>query len=134
VWVYAKDSYSFQDPGASSQYLGHWNKKGVIVLPMAVAASVGMSATAAAIKPYSKDAAKLINALRVEFWNEDVSLYAVDVGRSLAEKDVYVPIYNRHLRQWRDQHQRGGDLLIMTEPKLIKLQQPIVIDMPEVCK
>jgi hypothetical protein len=64
----------------------------------------------------------------------ELSLYAVDVGRSLAEKDVYVPIYNRHLRQWRDQHQRGGDILIMTEPKLIKLQQPILIDMPEVCK
>jgi hypothetical protein len=31
VWVYAKDSYSFHDSGASSQYLGHWCKHGVNV-------------------------------------------------------------------------------------------------------
>ena len=38
IWVYAKDSYSFQDDDKSSQYPGHWNKNGLIVLPIAAAA------------------------------------------------------------------------------------------------
>jgi hypothetical protein len=139
VWVYAKDSYSFHDEGASSQYLGHWNKSGVIVVPMAVAASVGMKKIADAQREvyafeFQERIVKWLASQRVELWNDEVSLYAMDVGRSLAEKDVYYPIYNRHHRQWRDLHQRGGDFLIMTEPKLIKLEQPIKIDMPEVCK
>jgi hypothetical protein len=58
----------------------------------------------------------------------------MDIRRSLAEKDVYYPVYNRHHRRWRELHKRGGDVLIMTEPKLVKLDRPIVLDMPEVCK
>lgn len=134
VWVYAKDSYSFHDGGQSSQYLGHWNKHGVIVLPAAVAASVGMSSAAAAINPYSKLAANMINALRVEYWNDKVERYPLDIGDSLAERDVYYPVRNRDYRNWRKVHSRGGDFLIMTEPKLHKLNQPIVLDMAEVCK
>jgi hypothetical protein len=98
IWVYAKDSYSFQDGGQSSQYLGHWNKHGVIVLPAAVAASVGMASAAATIKPYWKEAANMINALRVEYWNDKVERYPLDIGSSLAEKDVYYPVRNRDYR------------------------------------
>lgn len=38
VYVYAKDVYSFNDNAESSQYLGHWNRKGVIVVHAAAAA------------------------------------------------------------------------------------------------
>ncbi len=138
VWLYAKDSYSFHDEGASSQYLGHWNKKGVIVLPAAVAASVGMKKIAEAaentVYPPLKNSLKWLSDQRIEVWNEDLWRYPMDVGRSLAEKDVYYPVYNRHYRQWRELHRRGRDFLIMTEPKLVKLDRPIVLDMPEVCK
>jgi hypothetical protein len=134
VWVYAKDRYSFHDAGQSSQYLGHWNKKGVIVLPAAVAASVGMAAAAAAIKPYWKEGENLVNALRIELWNEKLAHLPVDIGKKMAEGEVYYPVRNRDYRQWRKVKQRGGDFLIMTEPKLIRLDQPIVLGLAEVCK
>ena len=76
----------------------------------------------------------MINALRVEYWNDELERYPVDIGRSLAEKDVYYPVRNRDYRNWRKAKGRGGDFLIMTVPKLIKLDQPIVLDMEEVCK
>ena len=35
VYVYAKDNYSFTgEPGKPSQYLGHWNKTGVVYVPL----------------------------------------------------------------------------------------------------
>ena len=33
VYAYAKDNYSFNDDDGPSQYLGHWNKQGVIFVP-----------------------------------------------------------------------------------------------------
>ena len=58
----------------------------------------------------------------------------MDVGNKFAEADVYYPMRNRDYRQWRKAKKRGGDFLIMTEPKLLKLNQPIVLDMAEVCR
>ena len=139
VWIYAKDSYSFHDEGASSQYLGHWNKNGVIVLPMAVAASVGMKEVAVATRgvytfEFQTSIIKWFNAQRIELWNDEVLRLPMDIGRTWSEKDVYYPVRNIDYRNWRNQHQRGGDFLIMTEPKLIKLEKPITLNMPEVCK
>lgn len=139
IWVYAKDSYSFHDGGQSSQYLGHWNKKGVIVLPAAVAASVGMKKISDATKDDNisyprKKVLDWLNAKRFELWNEDHADFPMDIGRSLAEKDIYYPVRNRDYRNWRQVKGRGGDFLIMSEPKLIKLDRPIVLDMAEVCR
>lgn len=40
IYVYARDSYSFVDKpgGSASQYLGHWNRYGMILVPGAVIA------------------------------------------------------------------------------------------------
>ena len=35
---------------------------------------------------------------------------------------------------WLYTTKRGGDFLIMSEPKLIKLDRPIMLDMAEVCR
>jgi hypothetical protein len=139
AWVYAKDSYSFHDSGPSSQYLGHWNKNGVIVLPAAVAASVGMKKIADASKgiysyEFQKKLIQWLNSKRIEPWDSEVSLFPVDIGGSLLEKDIYFPVRNRDYHLWRKAKDRGGDFLIMTQPKLIKLDQPIKLDMPEVSK
>jgi hypothetical protein len=139
IWVYAKDSYSFHDSGQSSQYLGHWNKHGVIVLPAAVAASVGMKkiADATHIARQTDRSKKLLNWLnsqQLELWETEVGRYPMDISGNLAEKDVYYPVRNRNYRNWRQVKGRGGDFLIMTEPKLLKLNQPIVLDMAEVCR
>ena len=75
------------------------------------------------------------NTQRLEVGSEfELFRFALDTGGSLLEKDVYYPIRNRDYRQWRAKHQRGGDFLIITETKLVKLDQPIVLDMPEVCQ
>ena len=58
----------------------------------------------------------------------------MDIGNKFAEADVYYSVRNRDYRQWRKAKERGGDFLIMTEPKLLKLNQPIVLDMAEVCR
>jgi hypothetical protein len=139
AWVYAKDSYSFHDSGPSSQYLGHWNKNGVIVLPAAVAASVGMKKIADASKgiysfEFQKNLIQWLNNKRIELWDSEVSLFPVDIGGSLLEKDIYFPVRNRDYHLWRKAKDRGGDFLIMTQPTLIKLDQPIMLDMPEVSK
>ncbi len=138
IWVYAKDSYSFHDSGQSSQYLGHWNKSGVIVLPVAVAASVGMKKISDEVRGDDyplpvKQVLTWLNNQRMEFWNNEVARFPVDIGTKMAEADVYYPLHNRDYRQWRKSKKRGGDFLIMTEPKLVRLDQPIVLDMAEVC-
>ena len=140
IYAYAKDSYSFHDEGKSSQYLGHWNKNGVIVLPAAVAASVGMKKVADELRNQNNQksdyqyALAWLNSKRIELGNDELTYYPVDIGKSLSEKEVYYPVRNRDYRQWRQLKKRGGDFLIFSDAKLIKLDQPIVMDMPEVCK
>jgi hypothetical protein len=110
----------------------------VIVLPAAVAASVGMKKIADAIEntkfPPAQQSLKWLNAQRLELWNDELTHWPVDIGKKMAEVEVYYPVRNRDYRQWRKVKQRGGDFLIMTEPKLIRLDQPIVLDMAELCR
>ena len=140
IYAYAKDSYSFHDEGKSSQYLGHWNKHGVIVLPAAVAASVGMKKVSDELRNQNNKksdyqyALDWLNAQRIELGNDKLTYYPMDIGKSLLEKEVYYPVRNRDYRHWRQLKQRGGDFLIFSDAQLIKLDQPIVLDMPEICK
>ncbi|MFM7025421.1 MAG: DUF6402 family protein [Limnohabitans sp.] len=140
IWVYAKDSYSFQDDGASSQYLGHWNRHGVIVLPAALAASVGMKTVFDIAKdsrdyPYKfRKALDWLKEQRLELWNEQVARLPVDTDNTLAVTDVHYPVRNRDYQQWRETHQRGGDFLVFSDLRRLRLHQPIVLDMPEVCR
>jgi hypothetical protein len=142
AWVYAKDSYSFHDSGQSSQYLGHWNKNGVIVLPAAVAASVGMKKIADALNESKNKGAPLpiqrslnwLNNVRLELWSNEVNQFPVDIGKNLYEKDIYYPVRNRDYQLWRKNKERGGDFLIMTQPNLVKLEKAIILDMTEVCE
>jgi hypothetical protein len=111
----------------------------VIVLPAAVAASVGMKKIADATNSEENSFRRQqllnrLNAQRFEIWNHELVGFPVDIGNAYAENNLYYPIRNSDYRRWRKVHNRGGDFLIMTEPKLIKLDQPIVLDMAEVCK
>ncbi len=40
IYVYAKDFYSFNNETQTSQYLGHWNRYGVIISAESYAASL----------------------------------------------------------------------------------------------
>lgn len=48
----------------------------------------------------------------MELWNDEVANLPVDIGKKIAENDVYYPVRNRDYRQWRKAKDRGGDFLI----------------------
>ncbi|WP_252433887.1 DUF6402 family protein [Burkholderia multivorans] len=49
-------------------------------------------------------------------------------------KDVYWPVHNKTYRDWRAAHNRGGDFMVYTKPRLIKLDKPIVLKIDTVCR
>lgn len=137
VYVYIKDNYSFIDKGADSQYLGHWNKTGVILTTGGVIRELING------KFIHSD---LGNAPRVTMGEAHNRGYLVkngldkpvDTRRGLIKKfrepDVYYPILNRHYNEWRDKHNRGGDFMIYSKPKLVKLRNPIKFTLEALCR
>ncbi|WP_146744632.1 DUF6402 family protein [Herbaspirillum rubrisubalbicans] len=151
VFVYVKDNYSFIDADAKgkSQYLGHWNKTGVIATLGGILSDrldgrylTGM----ASVKPnFGVD-------LHTDLGNvsEDRSLlhtpYLTAQGlellvdtrkgwiRKQRESDIYFPVFNRTYNEWREQHQQGGDFMIYSKPKYLKLKQPIKIKLDTLCR
>ena len=130
VYVYVKDVYSFNDPAGKriSQYLGHWNRQGVIITVDAAAA-------------------EQISKLSRFFEHERDSIprwylppvpehlgNAVDVKSRLRKEDVFYPVRNRDFQQWRSLKSRGGDFLIFSDLARIRLQVPIQLDLGEVCR
>jgi Family of unknown function (DUF6402) len=101
IYVYVKDSFDFTDKlGDVSQYLGHWSKNGVILVPY--------NGLAAALnKP----------ALYTD--------YPVAVGRAQVAGNVYYPVKNRDFRQWAIKHQRGGDFIVYSDKRWIPVYPPI---------
>lgn len=130
IYVYARDSYSFYDKGKASQYLGHWNKTGLIILPDAALASWGM-------KKIMDDEERKPGAfldLPIELENRTMPPFPVDVIGKLLDKDVYYPIRNRDYREWREKKGRGGDFLIYSDLQLLRLNRPIELDMEAECR
>lgn len=117
VWIYAKDSYNFKDDAEVSQYLGHWNKRGIIILPI--------PATSAILNKFLKTNVAINDA-------SFSSIRAVTTG-DFIEKDVYYPIYNKNYNQYREKHKRGGDFIIYSDLKKIQLDRPVFISLEEVC-
>lgn len=126
IYVYAKDSYSFFDVGSASQYLGHWNKTGVVIMPPAAIASL---ATKRLTDTLGKE-----GDLGVELGNQSYPPFPVDLVGKLLGRDVYYPVRNRDFREWRTKKGRGGDFLIFSDRKLIKLETPIAVELGEVCQ
>ncbi len=114
MYVYARDSYSFNDTGVDSQYLGHWNKTGVVLHPAAALADMSKSG--------------------YELGNETLPPFPIDIAGRLLVKDIYYPIRNRDFVVWRQKKGRGGDFLVYSDLKLIKLSMPMVLDFGEVCQ
>jgi hypothetical protein len=129
IYVYAKDIYSFNDKTNISQYLGHWNRQGVII-----ALDAG----------FAEQSSKLLSPkYRYELGNVPQTYLPplpahldkpVDVKSSLRKADVFYPVRNRHFRRWREIKGRGADFLIFSNMERIKLPKPIVVELDEVCK
>lgn len=121
IYTYMRDSYSFQDKGVTSQYLGHWNKRGMILLP------------GAAITHFMAEGlgSRVPKSWQMEA--DDMALLPVTIKDRLASEYVYYPIRNRDFRAWQAKHQRGGDFLIYSDIRTIALRQPIHIDLGAEC-
>jgi hypothetical protein len=57
----------------------------------------------------------------------------VDINSQLRKSEVYYPVRNCHFRQWRELKKRGGDFVIYSDFKRVKLAKPIVVDLGEMC-
>ncbi|MFL9960592.1 DUF6402 family protein [Paraburkholderia sediminicola] len=101
IVVYVKDNYTFNtNANETSQYLGHWNRKGVIVVPTFVAAQVA---------------------------NIDWLEFPVAVYTSGPKYRVYYPVKNSTFRTWQMKHRQGGDFIIYSDCVPILLKNPNTI-------
>ncbi|OXI47662.1 hypothetical protein CFB84_10625 [Burkholderia aenigmatica] len=119
IYVYVKDNYSFN----GKQYLGHWNKHGVIISPGPVLSGASSSSP-------KRDT-------DIDIWVKSVDK-PVDTRRSLfgkfKEPDVFYPVYNSDYSRWRSKHHRGGDFMIYSKPVYLKLKRPIELKLGEICR
>lgn len=99
VAIYVKNPYSFFDDATEggSQYLGHWNRDGICLVPE------GFVAQKANWGSWSR--------------------YAIQpegpYGRTLW------PVHNSDFRRWQDVHNAGGDMILYSDYRLVKLSTPI---------
>ncbi|KUZ76876.1 DUF6402 family protein [Burkholderia ubonensis] len=130
IYVYIKDSYSFNDNSPSkSQYLGHWNKNGMVLSYVAAA------------NDFFKSSNLSVGNSTIEKWHylpegEEVNKpidKRTSLFRKFMAKDVYWPVHNKTYRDWRAAHNRGGDFMVYSRPKLVKLDKPIILKFDTVC-
>ncbi|MCO8321134.1 DUF6402 family protein [Burkholderia cenocepacia] len=139
IYIYIKDNYSFNDDDPSkSQYLGHWNKTGMITSYLEAANDL-----LGQVKPELK---MRMSGDKIEEdkinWDylsiKKETDKPVDARRGffgkLVKKDVYWPVYNRTYNEWRSKHNRGEDFMIYSNPQLFKLTKPIIIKLETICR
>lgn len=101
ISVYVKDNFTFTDEKShASQYLGHWNRSHVAIIPLhqvAAMSNVG--------------------------WLD----YAVAQGNVYAKDAVVYPVKNSDFRAWQMKHNQGGDFIIYTDTRVVKLDAPITV-------
>ncbi|CAB3764521.1 hypothetical protein GQ57_18065 [Burkholderia sp. MSh2] len=118
VYVCIKDSYSFNDDSLSkSQYLGHWNRNGMVL------------SLATAVNDFFKSSNLSVGNSTIEEWRylpagEEVNKpidKRTSFFRKFLAKDVYRPVHDKTYCDWRSAHNRGGDFMVYSRPKRIKL-------------
>lgn len=103
VILYVRNPYTFTDKnGEPSQYLGHWSRNGVVIVPAPVGAGL----------------------LGGTFPD-----YPVAVGDMRVRGNVYYPVRNSSFRRWQQIHHRGGDFIIYSDYRLVRLPRPIEIEL-----
>ncbi|RQR43541.1 hypothetical protein DIE04_02135 [Burkholderia sp. Bp8994] len=117
IYAYVKDNYSFN----GKQYLGHWNKFGVVIAPGSMLA----------------DSSSPKRETDLDIWAKSINK-PVDTRKGLLGKfkksDVYFPVYNADYNRWREKHQRGKDFMIYSKPVYLKLNKPIDLNLGEICR
>jgi hypothetical protein len=129
IYVYARDSHSFADITGqkASQYGGHWNRTGVILVLEALISDranrygIDIEWGNASTEPMLSTVDRPVDTLKGWFGE-------------MRKQDVYYPIHNRDYSTWREKFNRGGDFLIFTKPLKIKLPKPIKFTTEEICR
>ncbi len=135
IYAYLKDNYSFNDKNNSnSQYLGHWNKKDMILSYFAVISD---------LIDGNKINTKMGNSKITEMGINWDYLPGNPIDKpidkrtgffsKLLVKNVYYPVYNKSYNEWREKHNRGGDFMIYSKPQLFKLKKPIQMKLEQIC-
>ncbi|MCA8042571.1 DUF6402 family protein [Burkholderia seminalis] len=117
IYAYVKDNYSFN----GKQYLGHWNKHGVIIAPESILTGSSSPKRDSDIGIWSRNINKPVDTRRG--W----------IGK-FRNSDVYFPIHNADYSRWREKHHRGRDFVIYSNPVYLKLKKPIDLNLGEICR
>ncbi|NYH20185.1 hypothetical protein GGD41_007413 [Paraburkholderia bryophila] len=135
IYVYVKDNYSFNDLDGNSQYLGHWNKRGVILTKGALVSELVNGRKFHTRFGNSPETETNFNwkYLFDRPLDKPVDKRTGLIGKFM-ERDVYWPVYNSTYNRWREKHNRGGDFMIYSKPRYIKLDKPIEVDVGAICR
>ncbi|UWE18476.1 DUF6402 family protein [Herbaspirillum huttiense] len=139
VYIYIKDNYSFNDDDPSkSQYLGHWNKGGMVTSYI-----MNTNEFLGLVNSQWKTTIKADNEERLHIdWDYlsfgDENKYPIDTRSSfwkkLLKEDVYWPVYNSSFNEWRKKKERGQDFMIYSQPELYALNKPITLRLGTICR
>ncbi|MHA7681572.1 DUF6402 family protein [Cupriavidus sp. PET2-C1] len=103
ISVYMRDVFTFHDRGKrGSQYLGHWNRKGFIIVPSATALG--------------------------EITSNDWIMAPVARHGIISDHSIYHPVRNKDYRDWQLKHNQGGDLILYSDRRQIRLQNRLIVE------
>lgn len=139
IYVYARDSYSFADKpgGTASQYLGHWNRYGMILVPSAVVSDIinhRIAKKNGNLRWGDYPMTPFMPSIYDNGFKRPVDIINGFFKGSLRKKDVYYPVHNSDYNTWRQKYDRGGDFVIYSNTKKLTLPKPIRITLGEICK
>ncbi|MDH4450155.1 MAG: DUF6402 family protein [Rhodoferax sp.] len=130
AYVYAKDNYSFNDEaGHPSQYLGHWNKQGVIYVPTAAALQV--------VDKVLGNYGRFLPEINMPELRADPSNpffvgadFAIQTGEHYRAENIFYPVRNRDFWNWQMKHQRGSNILNFSDLTLVRMPTPLSFAIP----
>ncbi|WP_321867479.1 DUF6402 family protein [Burkholderia cenocepacia] len=137
IYAYIKDSYSFNDgkPPSSSQYLGHWNKNGMIITN---GGRLRELLYRSGVNSNLGDALEVESSIKWKYLLDDFLDKPIDTRKGLFKKfracDVHYPVFNKTYNDWRLKHNRGEDFVIYSRLRYLKLKNPIKLSLGEICR
>jgi len=102
VSIYMRDAFTFLDRTRGTQYLGHWNKTGFILVPAAIA--VG------------------------EISASDRFNFVAQRNDTASENNIYYPVRNKDYREWQLKHRQGGDLILYSDKYRVPMRDHVVME------